>query len=121
MRTLLAIGIIALAASFSGLGASAATVGESARSTNVESAVLSQVAAPQAGMRDAAYVRDVAMAAGKHDRSETSVVDAIGTIIALAGAGLLLTMTAVGLRHVWTQDPIRDPVSEGLSDGPGFL
>jgi hypothetical protein len=116
MRTLLAIGIIALAASFSGLGASAATVGEAARSSNIESVALSQ-----ASPRDAAYVRDAAMTVGKRDRSETSVMDVIGMIITVAGAGLIFTVTAVGLRHVWTQDPIRDPVSEGLSDGPGFL
>lgn len=116
MRTLFAVGLVALAMSLSGF-ASAATLGEPTRNSNVEWVALSQPVPPQISGRDASYIHESAMTARQRDRSEMSIVETIGTIIAVAGAGLVLTMTAVGLRHVWTQDPIRDP----LGDGPGFL
>jgi len=119
MRSLLLVGFTALALSFSALSASAATMGEVARNSNVEWAALAQPAPVQTARHDALYVRDETSAAkaALRDKDDTSVADAIGTIAALAGAGVVLTLAAVGLRHVWTQDPIRDP----LGDGPGFL
>jgi hypothetical protein len=118
MRGLLLIGFAALALSFSGYDASAATVGEAGRSISAEWPALVQPA-PNVAQPTLISVRDAApaMAAGARDTNETSLADAVATVAAVAGAGVVLTLTAVGLRRVWTQDPIRDP----LGEGPGFL
>lgn len=118
MRSLLLIGFTALALSFSGYSVSAASIGEPARSAHLEWAALTQLA-PSVDRREPIYIRDTtpATSAGARDTNETSLADAVATVAALAGAGLVLTMAAVGLRRVWTQDPIRDP----LGEGPGFL
>jgi hypothetical protein len=118
MRSLLLIGFTALALSFSGYDASAATLGEPARSAHGEWAALTQLT-PSVDRREQIYIRDAtpAMTLGARDKNETSLADAVATVAALAGVGVVLTLAAVGLRRVWTQDPIRDP----LGEGPGFL
>ncbi len=119
MRTFLLVGFAALALSLSGFNVYAATIGEVARNPNVEWVALSQPAQLQAGGRDGVYIRESmsAMTTGQRGKSATSVAEAIGTIAGLAGVGLVATMAAVGLRRVWTQDPIPDP----LGDGPVYL
>jgi len=117
MRSLLLIGFAALALSFSGYDATAATLGEPARSAHTEWIALTQPA-QNLNRREPIYISDatVAVTAGAREKNETSLSDAVATVAALAGAGLLVTLAAVGLRRVWTQDPIRDPL-----EGPGFL
>lgn len=118
MRSLLLIGFTALALSFSGYDATAATLGEPARSAHMEWVAVTQ-SAPNMDTREPIYVRDTtpSMTLGARENNEMSLTDAVATVAALAGAGLLVTLAAVGLRRVWTQDPIRDP----LGEGPGFL
>ena len=118
MRSLLLIGFTALALSFAGYDATAATLGEPARSAHTEWIALTQPA-PNMDRREPIYIRDTtpAATAGARDKNEVSLTDVVATVAALAGAGLLVTLAAVGLRRGWTQDPIRDP----LGEGPGFL
>jgi hypothetical protein len=118
MRSLLLVAFAAFALSVFGSYASAATVGDAARNTNTEWAAFAQKA-PGADRYAPVYVRDVTpgMSVGPRAPAQTTFVDEVETVGALAGAGLLVTLAAVGLRRVWTQDPIRDP----LGEGPGFL
>ena len=118
MRSLLLVSFTALALSFSGYSVSAATLGEPVRSVNTEWVALAQPGS-NLDRREPIYVSDKtpALNAGVRDRNETSFAEAIATVGALAGVGVILTLAAVGLRRVWTQDPIRDP----LGEGPGFL
>ena len=118
MRSLLLGGLAALALSFSGVDASAVTASDFVSGSNIERAAM----APQVVGRDAQYTRDfqasaVVMTRGARQTEEASIAETVGTIGALAGAGVLVAIAAVALRRIWTRDPIRVP----LGDDPGFL
>lgn len=100
MRSLLLIGLIALAAGFSGIGAFAAPMREVAAAPNAEMVWLAQASAP-----------DRADKSGK--AAGESFAAAAGTIGVLAGVGLIGTLAAVGLRRIWVKSPLRDPYLEG--------
>jgi len=113
MRSLLLISFATLALSFSGFTVSAATVGDAARSTNTDWAAHAPPAANVA-KPELVYFRGAtpALAAGPRDGAPMSLTDEVETLASVAGAGLIVTLAAVGLRRVWWQDPIRDPLGE---------
>jgi hypothetical protein len=102
MRSFLSIAAIALALAFSGLSASAAPVGKIAPPNDKWAIGLAAAPASQA------------LVAEQNEKSpDISFVAAAGTIVVLAGAGLIGTLAAVGLTRVWTEDPILYPCKDG--------
>ena len=119
MRGLLILGYVALALG-AGILAAFAAPADAAPGPGFDLASVSQVG--EANQRAALMkqLRDVAAASGGERSGEAgsqSLVETVGTIIGLAGAGVVGTFAAVGLRRVWFQNPIRDPYGEGS----GFL
>jgi hypothetical protein len=112
MRSLLILGYVALAFS-AGILAAFAAPAEGAPRFGFELASVNQLPVGEASRRVA--LRDVASASSVGRRDESggqSLVEAAGTIIALAGAGIIGTLAAVGIRRVWIQNPTRDPYGE---------
>ncbi|HLH48637.1 MAG TPA: hypothetical protein VKV96_04785 [Roseiarcus sp.] len=61
-----------------------------------------------------ASVEYASVAAAEHNEgTRESFAAEAGKIAVLAGAGLIGTLAAVGLRRVWFNNPIRDPYREG--------